>query len=65
MNIMNNKHPIDITNSAASYLHFSIHYKSPGTIGSIVVCISPLTSLMMDQQHMYSPKGLRTQDSQW
>ena len=29
-----------------------------GTSGSIVVCISPLTSLVMDQQSKYSPKGL-------
>ena len=29
-----------------------------GTTGSRVVCISPLTSLMMDQCAKYSPKGL-------
>ena len=29
-----------------------------GTSSSIVVCISPLTSLMMDQRTRYSPKGL-------
>ena len=29
-----------------------------GTSSSIVVCISPLTSLMMDQRTQYSPKGL-------
>ena len=32
-----------------------------GTTNSIVVCISPLTSLMMDQQAKYSPLGLRTE----
>ena len=32
----------------------------PGTEGSIVVCISPLTSLMVDQQAKYSPRGLKT-----
>ena len=26
--------------------------------GSIVVCISPLTSLMLDQRDKYSPRGL-------
>ena len=30
-----------------------------GTSGSIVVCISPLISLMMDQRAKYSPKGLQ------
>lgn len=29
-----------------------------GTSGSIVVCISPLTSLMLDQRAKYSPRGL-------
>ncbi len=29
-----------------------------GTDGSIVVCISPLTSLMMDQQAKFTPCGV-------
>ena len=33
----------------------------PGRSGSIVVCISPLTSLMMDQSAKYSPKGLNVE----
>lgn len=32
-----------------------------GTSGSIAVCISPLTSLMMDQRAKYSVKGLHTE----
>ena len=32
-----------------------------GTTGSIVVCISPLISLMMDPQQKYSPRGLKTE----
>ena len=32
-----------------------------GSKGSIVVCVSPLTSLMMDQQHKFSPMGLCTE----
>ena len=34
---------------------------APGTRGSIIVCISPLTSLMMDQQAKYSCLGLKTE----
>lgn len=29
--------------------------------GSIVVCVSPLTSLMMDQKAKFSPKGIITE----
>ena len=29
-----------------------------GTSGSIVVCISPLTGIMMEQQSKYKPKGI-------
>ena len=29
--------------------------------GSIVVCVSPLTSLMMDQKAKFSPKGIVTE----
>ena len=36
-------------------------FRTAGTTGSIVVCISPLTSLMMDQQAKFSPLGLRTE----
>ena len=32
-----------------------------GRSGSIVVCISPLTFLMMDQSAKYSPKGLNVE----
>ena len=32
-----------------------------GTSGSIVVCISPLTSLMIDQHAKYTPSGLITE----
>ena len=32
-----------------------------GTSGSIVVCISPLTSLMMNQYAKFKPKGIRTE----
>ena len=32
-----------------------------GTSGSIVVCISPLTSIMMDQRAKYSPRGLQVE----
>ena len=32
-----------------------------GTSGSIIVCISPLTSLMMDQRGKYAPKGLSSE----
>ena len=32
-----------------------------GNCGSIVVCISPLTSLMLDQRAQYSPKGLNVE----
>ena len=31
-----------------------------GVTGSIAVCVSPLTSLMMDQHSKYSPRGLCT-----
>ena len=34
---------------------------SAGTSGSIVVCISPLTSLMMDQHAKFTPRGLQTE----
>lgn len=37
---------------------YIILYYLVGTSGSIVVCISPLTSLMMDQTAKYCPKGL-------
>ena len=32
-----------------------------GTSGSIVVCISPLTSLMMDQRAKYHARGLNAE----
>ena len=32
-----------------------------GTTGSIVVCISPLTSIMMDQQEKFTLKGIRAE----
>ena len=32
-----------------------------GTSGSIVVCISPLTSIMMDQQAKFTPRGLKAE----
>ena len=38
-----------------------IHCSYAGCTGSIVVCISPLTSIMMDQTAKYSPKGLSTE----
>ncbi len=32
-----------------------------GSLGSIVVCISPLTSLMMDQQAKFTALGLKAE----
>ena len=32
-----------------------------GTFGSIVVCVSPLTSMMMDQHAKYTPRGIQTE----
>lgn len=32
-----------------------------GTKGSIVVCISPLTSIMMDQQEKFMWQGIKTE----
>ena len=32
-----------------------------GKKGSVVVCVSPLTSLMMDQRTKFSPKGIETE----
>ena len=39
-----------------SILNINVLY--PGTTGCIVVCVSPLVSLMMDQRAKFSPKGL-------
>ncbi len=38
----------------------SVHhlFSYAGTSGSIVLCISPLTSLMMDQKEKYASRGL-------
>ena len=40
--------------------NFSMYILIPDIEGSIVVCISPLTSLMIDQQAKYAPRGLQT-----
>ena len=32
-----------------------------GVSGSIVVCITPLVSLMMDQKNKFAPKGIETE----
>ena len=32
-----------------------------GTTGSLVVCISPLTSIMMDQQQKFVLKGIKAE----
>lgn len=50
--------------SVLDYLIISIYYKSVtifcplGRKGSIAVVVSPLTSLMMDQQHKFLPRGI-------
>ena len=40
--------------------NFSMYILILDIEGSIVVCISPLTSLMIDQQAKYTPRGLQT-----
>ena len=42
-------------------LYYSIDHFIEGTSGSIVLCISPLTSLMMDQREKYAPKGISSE----
>ena len=42
-------------------LYYSIDHFIEGTSGSIVLCISPLTSLMMDQREKYGPKGISSE----
>jgi len=52
----------DKLRGTASYhqYHFVIFalFAATGTKGSIVVCISPLTSIMLDQQQKFSVKGI-------
>ena len=36
-------------------------YTCAGETGSIVLCISPLTSLMMDQRNKFAPRGLKVE----
>ena len=42
-------------------LYYNIDHFIEGTSGSIVLCISPLTSLMMDQREKYAPKGISSE----
>ena len=44
-------------------MNINLHKFTPmiGTSGSIVVCISPLTSLMIDQRAKYTPRGLQAE----
>jgi len=39
----------------------SFFFGFTGTKGSIVVCISPLTSIMIDQQQKFSLKGIKAE----
>lgn len=51
----------DMLQGNTTGLIYSYHCVNTGTTGSIVICISPLTSIMMDQREKYADKGLRTE----
>ena len=53
----------DVMRSSYLYFHFNVFEFCifSGNCGSIVVCISPLTSLMLDQRAQYSRKGLNVE----
>ena len=51
------KSEVDLLHS----LYYSIDHFIEGTSGSIVLCISPPTSLMMDQREKYAPKGISSE----
>lgn len=48
--------------SSVALIHVCIHIiMNTGSMGSIVVCISPLTALMMDQRSKFAQYGLSTE----
>ena len=50
---------LEVNTAIRMYTMFKFYIA--GTEGSIVICVSPLTSILLEQQEKYSSKGIATE----